>query len=215
MLIETLQLGLWAANCYIYSPDGTRAVVIDPGADGALVAAHMAALELECIAIINTHGHLDHIGGNRELQRLTGALIAVGAGDAAYLGPNAEPIHRQDALIIGPEAVSIFQTSYEPSPGADFLLKDGDIAPGGLRVLATPGHTAGGVTLAAPGALFVGDTIFAGSVARWDLCGGDRDRLLASIRAKILTRPGDTTIYPGHGPKTTVEEERRHNPFFI
>ena len=213
MLVETLQLGPLPTNCYIYSPDGERGVVIDPAADARFIAGHLRALDLKAVAIINTHGHLDHIGGNAGLRALLDCPLLIGAPDAPYLGPNAEAVHRQDALLVGPEAVALFQTSYVASPPADVLLHDGDVTPGGLRVLATPGHTAGGVSLVADGVVFVGDTLFEGSVGRWDLCGGDEATLLHAIKTKLLPLPRATTVYPGHGPKTTIGAEKSHNPY--
>ncbi len=214
MLIETLQLGPVVTNCYIYSADGKRAAVIDPAADADEIAAHVWALELEPVAIVNTHGHLDHVGANAALKALIDVPIFIGEKDAPYLGPNAEALHRQDALIIGPENVALFQAHYAASPPADVLLREGDEIPGaGLRVVETPGHTAGGISLVGDGVVFCGDALFAGSIGRADLCGGDEQVLISSIKAKLLTLPGATEVFPGHGPPTTVREEKAHNPF--
>jgi hydroxyacylglutathione hydrolase len=214
VLIETLQLGPAATNCYIYSADGELAVVIDPAAGAEEIAGHVRALGLDVGAIINTHGHLDHVGANGALKELLDAPIYIGEKDAPYLGPGAESVHRQDALIIGPEAVALFQEYYVASPPADVLLREGDEVPGvGLRVIETPGHTAGSISLVGGGVVFCGDALFAGSVGRTDLCGGDEVALMVSIRNKILSLPPDTEVLPGHGPPTTVAEERSHNPF--
>ncbi len=214
MLIETLQLGPVATNCYLYSCDGKYAVVIDPAASADEIAGHLRALELEAVAIINTHGHLDHIGANGALKALLGVPICIGEGDAPYLGPGAQSLHRQDALIIGPEAVALFQEYYAASPPADVLLREGDeVAGAGLKVVNTPGHTAGSISLAGAGVVFTGDALFAGSIGRTDLCGGDEEVLLSSVRTKILTLAATTDVFPGHGPPTTVGEERAHNPF--
>lgn len=214
MLIETLQLGPVATNCYIYSPDGKRAVVIDPAAGAEEIAGHLRALELEPVAIINTHGHLDHTGANGYLKALLDVPIYIGEGDAPYLGPGAESLHRQDALIIGPEAVALFQEHYAVSPAADGLLREGDeVAEAGLRVVDTPGHTAGSISLVGRSFVFSGDALFAGSIGRTDLCGGDERTLISSVRTKILTLPAKTEVFPGHGPPTSVGEERTHNPF--
>ncbi len=216
VLIETLQLGPVATNCYIYSADGENAVVIDPAAGAEEIAGHVRALELEVVAIINTHGHLDHTGANAALKELLDVPIYIGEKDAPYLGPGAESLHRQDALIIGHEAVALFQEHYAPSPPADVLLREGDEVPHvGLRVLETPGHTAGSISLVGHGVVFCGDALFAGSIGRTDLCGGDEATLISSIKSRILTLAADTDVLPGHGPKTTVGEERAHNPFLI
>jgi glyoxylase-like metal-dependent hydrolase (beta-lactamase superfamily II) len=214
MLIETLQLGPVVTNCYIFSPDNKRAVIIDPATDAEEILAHVRALELKLVAVVNTHGHLDHIGGNAALKAATGIPIMIGEQDAPYLGPGAEALHRQDALVIGPEAVALFQQHYAASPPADVLLREGDdVAGAGLRVVDTPGHTAGGISLVGPGVVFTGDALFAGSIGRTDLCGGDEARLISALKAKVLTLPAEATVLPGHGPPTTVAAERAHNPF--
>jgi hydroxyacylglutathione hydrolase len=214
VLIETLQLGPVATNCYIYSADGELAVVIDPAAGAEEIAGRVRALELKVVAIINTHGHLDHTGANGALKELLDVPIYIGEKDAPYLGPGAESLHRQDALLIGPEAVALFQEYYAVSPPADVLLREGDEVPAvGLRVIDTPGHTAGSISLVGEGVVFCGDALFAGSIGRTDLCGGDELALLSSIKSKILSLPPETEVLPGHGPPTTVAEERSHNPF--
>jgi glyoxylase-like metal-dependent hydrolase (beta-lactamase superfamily II) len=215
VLIETLPVGPVVTNCYLYSADGKNAVVIDPAAEAEEIIGHLRALGLEAVAVVNTHGHLDHVGANAAVKEILGVPIMIGERDAPYLGPGAEALHRQDALIIGPEARALFQEYYAASPPADVLLVEGDgIAGGGLQVVETPGHTAGGISLLGEGVAFVGDTLFAGSVGRTDLCGGDEGALLASVREKILSLPPATEVFPGHGPPTTVAAEKAHNPFF-
>ncbi|MGD8719154.1 MAG: MBL fold metallo-hydrolase [Candidatus Zixiibacteriota bacterium] len=214
MLLETLQLGPIGTNCYIYSRDGERAVVIDPAAEAAEIIGHVRALGVEVAAIVNTHGHFDHIGANGPLKEAFDAPLCIGAGDAPYLGPDAEAVHRQDALILGPEAVALFQIVYVASPPPDVLLREGDEIPGmDLRVLETPGHSPGGISLAAPDVVFTGDSLVAGAIGRTDLCGGDEDLLISSIKRKLMSLPAETAVFPGHGPATTVAAEKAYNPF--
>jgi hydroxyacylglutathione hydrolase len=214
MLIETLELGPVETNCYLYSEDGETAVIIDPATDAGVIINQLRSLKLEPVVIVNTHGHLDHVGANAELKKIYAVPICIGAGDAPYLGPDAEPVHRQDAIIIGPEAMALFQEYYKPSPPADILLHEGDAIPGSnLVTVETPGHTAGGISLLGGGVVFVGDTLFADSIGRADLCGGDEKTLIRSIKQRILSLPGDTEVLPGHGPPTTVGREKKHNPF--
>lgn len=214
MIIETIPVGPLATNCYIFSEDGAGAIIIDPGAEAELIAGHLRALELQPLALVNTHGHLDHIGANAALQEYYGVPIYIGAEDQSYLGPHAEPLHRQDVLICGPEAAALFQEWYSPSPRATAVLQEGDVVPGtALTVIATPGHTPGGICLLFGDVAFVGDTLFQNSIGRSDLCGGDENALLRSIKEKLLTLPPATHILPGHGPATTVRAEKERNPF--
>lgn len=203
------------ANCYIIQCEKTNsAVIIDPGGNFREIMDVINHCELSVKAIINTHGHVDHIGANGELKQATGAPLLIGLADAPML---PEPS----------ENLSLFLEELVSSPKADRQLQDGDCVSFGeenLQVIATPGHTKGGLCLYSPGAtgagaeskagvLFSGDTLFAGSIGRSDLPGGDSLELLESIKNKLLTLPDDTTVYPGHGDPTTIGEERRFNPF--
>lgn len=161
--------------------------------------------ELSVKAIINTHGHVDHIGVNGELKQTTGAPLLIGLADAPML---PEPSGN----------LSLYLEKLVSSPKADRLLQDGDCVAFGeeiLQIIATPGHTKGGLCLYSTdaGVLFSGDTLFAGAIGRSDLPGGDSVELLESIKNKLMTLPDDTTVYPGHGNPTTIGEEREFNPF--
>ena len=205
MLLQAFVTGSLETNAYLVADSDTReALVIDPGGDPDEILAFLAKERLTCRLIINTHGHFDHISGNRALKNATGASLLVHEGDAPMLSEAAT--HAR-----------FFMMRAENSPPPDRLLVDqGEVRVGSvvLRVLHTPGHSPGGVTLVAPGVAFCGDLVFYGSVGRTDLPGGSERVLLDSIRRHIMTLPDDTVLYPGHGPETTVGLEKRQNPFF-
>jgi glyoxylase-like metal-dependent hydrolase (beta-lactamase superfamily II) len=192
------------ANCFILGCESTQeAVVIDPGDDADQILMALAKLDLKVKYLINTHGHFDHVGANKRMKEVTGAKIAI--------HPDDEPM--LDELS---RSASMFGLSAENSPPADILLKDGDEIQFGditLKVIHTPGHSRGGVSLFTPGHLFSGDTLFAGSIGRTDLPGGHYDTLISSIKEKLLILDDDTQVYTGHGPETTIANEKRMNPF--
>lgn len=204
MIIKTLAVGPIQANCFIIGCEATHAgAVIDPGDDTDRILKEAAQADLEIGHIINTHGHFDHVGGNRRLKEATGGALMIHAQDAPML---AQLDHMAGA----------FGLKSENSPAPDRLLADGDqIAVGELRltVLHTPGHTPGGISLHADGCVFVGDTLFQGSIGRTDFPGGDFKTLLTSIRKKLFALDDATTVYTGHGPQTTIGREKRTNPF--
>ncbi len=207
MIIKSLPVGPIMANCYILGCEETAAaVVIDPGDDVDKILLALAESKLTVNYIINTHGHFDHVGGNRQLKEATGADILIHAGDAPMLG------HLK-------EAAASFGLSSDTSPAPDRLLEDGDSLSFGkitLQVLYTPGHSPGGISLyvpGVPGAVFVGDTLFAGSIGRTDLPGGNFDILKKSIHDKLFVLPEAVTVYPGHMGTTTIGREKRTNPF--
>ena len=207
MIIKSLPVGPIMANCYILGCEETAAaVVIDPGDDVDKILLALAESKLTVNYIINTHGHFDHVGGNRQLKEATGADILIHAGDAPMLG------HLK-------EAAASFGLSSDSSPAPDRLLEDGDSLSFGkitLQVLYTPGHSPGGISLyipGVPGAVFVGDTLFAGSIGRTDLPGGNFDILKRSIHDKLFVLPEAVTVYPGHMGNTTIGREKRTNPF--
>jgi len=209
MRIVCLSVGPLACNCYLAADEQSGlAAVIDPGDEAGLIAATCEQEGVTPALIINTHAHADHIGGDAELKRLyPDARLCIGAGDAALLRDSV----RNLSVMLG-------RTGRMPEP--DLLLEDGQSVEFGscvLRTLETPGHTTGAICLVAdqeqPPVVFCGDLIFAGGVGRTDLPGGDWDALLCSIREKIFALPDETTLLPGHGPDTTVGEEKRSNPF--
>ncbi|UCG39778.1 MAG: MBL fold metallo-hydrolase [bacterium] len=204
MIIEHLVVGPLQSNCFIVGDEGTgEAVVIDPGGDGEIIAAAVKRRPWNVTAILNTHAHFDHIAANSLLIKETGAPLLVPRGDAPFLA-QAHLSARLYGLLV------------DPSPAPDRILDEGDVVKVGsheIRVLLTPGHSPGGATFVTSGGIFPGDALFAGSIGRTDLPGGDYQTLIDSIMEKIMALPDDTVVYPGHGPATTVGRERMLNPF--
>jgi glyoxylase-like metal-dependent hydrolase (beta-lactamase superfamily II) len=205
VIVEALLVGMIQANCYILADEDSReAVVIDPGGDAPVILKTLQDRKLTPVAILATHGHFDHVEALASLKRATGAPI--------YL-------HKADLPLVQGMASQgrFFGVQVEPAPAPDRFLEDGDeIACGGLtiKVMHTPGHSPGSVAFRVDNAVFVGDLLFAGSIGRTDLQGGDYDTLIRSVREHIFSLPDDTVVYPGHGPATTVGAEKRTNPFF-
>ena len=204
MIIKKLEVGPIMANCFILGCESTKeAVVIDPGDDADRILMTLAKSELKVKYLLNTHGHFDHVGANKRMKDATGAELAIHADD--------EPMFKELS-----NSARMFGLSAENSPSADFHLKDGDEIIFGkitLKVIHTPGHSKGGICLYTKGHLFAGDTLFAGSIGRTDLGGGDYDTLISSIKEKLLILEPDTIVYTGHGPETTIGNEKRMNPF--
>ncbi|MGH8873685.1 MAG: MBL fold metallo-hydrolase [Acidimicrobiia bacterium] len=203
---------LWVAltNCYVVTAEqGSQAVVIDAPPDLPAVLELLAEHDLQPVGLLVTHGHVDHVGGAGEVVRKTGMT--------AYLHPD------DDWLALDPETQ--LRGLFGQLPPGDFApperfeqLTDGGVLEmAGLRlqVLHTPGHTPGHCCfyLEGEGTLFSGDQLFAGSIGRTDLPGGDFPTLMRSMEEKVLTLPEDVVVYPGHGPATTLARERRTNPF--
>ena len=205
MLIQGFVTGPLETNTYLIADRAAgEALVVDPGGDPGEILEFLAKERLRCRNIVNTHGHFDHVSGNRALKSATGASLLIHEGDEPMLAEAST--HARHFLLHA-----------ENSPPPDILLADQEELRVGsvlLRVVHTPGHSPGGITLVAKGAAFCGDLVFHGSVGRTDLPGGSERVLLDSIRRQIMTLPDDTVLYPGHGPETTVGQEKRHNPFF-
>ncbi|NSW85645.1 MAG: MBL fold metallo-hydrolase [Syntrophobacteraceae bacterium] len=209
MVFEHLVVGMLQTNCYILGDEQTRqAVVIDPGGDFKRIADRIVRFELDLVAILNTHAHFDHVADAWSLKSKLGGRI--------FLHEKDRPILQHSMVASG----NVYAVDpHSPSVRIDASFRDGDLLPFGairLQVLETPGHTPGHVSFyfADAGIVFVGDTIFAGSIGRTDLPGGSFEQLKKSVLEKIFLLPPDTLILPGHGPKTTVQHEKRTNPFF-
>ncbi len=206
MFLKRLVVGELETNCYLIACKRTKkAVVIDPGGEEEvdLVLNFLQENNFDLKYIINTHGHIDHIAGNNLLKTKTEALLL---------------IHRLDAdmLVDANKNFSSFMGKEICSPPADKLLEEGDeISLGTLNliVIHTPGHTPGGISLVLNSIIFTGDTLFAGGIGRTDLPGGSYQDLIKSIKEKLLILGDDKIIYPGHGPDSTIGEERRTNTY--
>ena len=207
MFLETLSIGMLSTNCYILAPGPrSEALVIDPAGEVKRIVSRLRKQELECKGILCTHGHVDHVAGAGPLSDAVGAPVYIHEADAGAL---ASPRTKLVGLAGGVLATRPRQVQY---------LEDGDRVEVGelsLEVLSTPGHTRGGLSFYTPGYLFCGDLIFQGSIGRTDLKGGSLQTLLSSVREKVWDLPDDTLILPGHGPETTLEKERRSNPFLM
>jgi glyoxylase-like metal-dependent hydrolase (beta-lactamase superfamily II) len=207
MIQKALFVGLLEVNCYVLGDETTKeAVVIDPGGDEAAILEALDYHQLKLKLIIDTHGHFDHVDANLPLKEATGAQIAIHAADAQ--------------MLIQPSSEALFFTGNRMRTSqADILLKEGDILTFGnyrLRVLHTPGHTPGGISLVLEDHpyVYVGDLLFQGSIGRTDFPGGNYDALINAVKTKIFPLGDNYTVYPGHGPVTTVGQERKYNPFF-
>lgn len=207
MIVKVLPVGPIMANCIILGCKDTReAVVIDPGDEDERILMSLAEDKLKVKYILNTHGHFDHVAANKAMKDATGADIMIHEADSQML-PHLSAM-----------AVS-FGLSAEDSPPADKFIVEGDEIQFGnikLKVFHTPGHSQGSVSFYSEEEkkIFVGDTLFAGSIGRTDLPGGDYSSLIANVRKKLFTLPEDVVVYPGHGPETTIGTEKKFNPFF-
>jgi glyoxylase-like metal-dependent hydrolase (beta-lactamase superfamily II) len=188
-VLRKLVVGPYQTNCYILGcKDTSQGLVIDPGDEVLRIVKEITRSGLTIKYIVITHGHIDHVGGVPELKRMTKAPVL---------------IHRLDAGGL--------------TTRADGFLEEGQIIHVGnytISILHTPGHSPGGVCLYAPGVVFTGDSLFAGSVGRTDFPGGSHELLIEGVRRKIFSLGDDLRVYPGHGPESTIGRERQTNPFF-
>lgn len=206
MLLATVVVTEFMTNCFIVADQETKeALVIDPGGEGARILSEIERLGVKVVAIVNTHAHVDHVGANRVVKDACGCDILMHTAELPVL---------QVAAKMG----RLFGVNIEQPPGPDRFLAEGDLIPFGkhsLTVLETPGHSPGGISLVSSDGrgCFAGDTLFAGSIGRTDLPGGDYETLIRAIKTKLLPLGDDVKVYPGHGPATNIGVEKRYNPF--
>jgi glyoxylase-like metal-dependent hydrolase (beta-lactamase superfamily II) len=206
--VEHFAVGPLGCNCTIVADLAAKeAIVVDGGDDVDLILGRLAALGVRATHLVHTHAHIDHIGALAELRERTGGLGLLHPADL----PLYATLREQARWLGAPPPVLV---------ALDAELADGDVVRAGaasLDVLHTPGHTPGSVSFAldlgARTLLLTGDTLFRGSVGRWDLGGTSLEDIVASIREKLLAFPDDSVVVPGHGPATTVGLERRENPY--
>lgn len=206
MLFETIVVGPLGVNCFILGDkQSNEGMVVDPGADCEVILSAVARFGLKVKYIVNTHGHFDHIGCNRHLKEKTGGELLVHKEDVPF-------------LLNASRSAQKYGLSVEDSPEPDAFLFDGmklELGHRSIEILHTPGHTQGGccLYLANEKLVITGDTLFADSVGRTDLPGGDHAQLIACIKNKLMTLPDDTVVWPGHGPSSSIAQERRFNPY--
>jgi len=204
VVIKELVVGLIMTNCFIVGCEKSHeAIVIDPGGDVDKILDATYKSNLNIKYIVNTHGHFDHAGGNKAIKEATGAEILIHRFDA--------PMLRQISMTAMAMGIVL-----EDSPPADLTVDEGDEIRFGkiaLRVIHTPGHSPGGISLYTDGIVFAGDTLFYGSIGRTDLPGSSFPTLISSIKEKLFPLGDHVRVYSGHGPTTTIGTEKRINPF--
>jgi hydroxyacylglutathione hydrolase len=209
MIVKELVVGPFASNCFIVGSEPTKeGMIIDPGADAKAILQAVRDRGLTIKLIVATHNHLDHVGGLAQVKEATQAKYAVHQLDAESMVPS----------VFGRMVGGMMGGSFKASPKPDVMLQEGDVIQVGdlsFDVLHTPGHTPGGISLYGHGVVFSGDTLFNFGIGRTDMAGGDYGQLMDSILTKLLSLPNETKVYPGHGPSTTIGQERKRNPFLL
>jgi hydroxyacylglutathione hydrolase len=211
LIVKMLQVGPIMTNCYIVGCEETKqGAIIDPGGNGDYILSEVRMLGLEVKYVINTHCHFDHCLANKE--------VIEGLRERQQQPPLLAIHKAEEPMLKSGGGAALFGLRGFSSPPPDVYLEEGDVLNVGqvkLKVLYTPGHSAGSVSLLneEEKAIFDGDVLFNMGIGRTDLTGGNPETLMDSIRNKLLTLPDDTIVYSGHGPTTTIGRERAGNPF--
>jgi hydroxyacylglutathione hydrolase len=221
-MVERVVVGPWKTNCYIYSSSKKECIIIDPGGDEEEIASRVDVLNMVPVGIALTHGHVDHVAALGRLRdnyarRGYKLPIAINTADRRFLGTGGMETHLESLEVIGMDGLTFFGDDSAEMPKADVRLREGErVFNMDVVVVETPGHTPGSVCFYSDkeGVLFSGDTVFFDGVGRTDMPGGSDKKLRDSIQHKIATLPPETRVFPGHGPFTTVEREKRSNAFF-
>ena len=204
MIFSSTVVGELEVNCYLLACEETReGIIIDPGDNVETILQLIKDNNVNIVEIVATHGHFDHIGRVTSLKEATGAPFA---------------IHKADMFMVEGlvDIAAFLGLETDPPPQVDRVIDESDTITFGketLNIRYVPGHAPGNIALIWPGHAIIGDTVFSGSIGRTDLEGADPETLMESIRTQILTLPDDTILHPGHGPDTTVDREKRTNPF--
>ena len=203
LTIQSFAVMPFDENCYVVSDDTGEGVVIDPGGMAKEILSYIREAKIDLKAVLNTHGHCDHIGANDAIRDATEAPLY---------------IHKEDGAMISDIRLNLsaFMGFKVISRPAEHLLSEGDKISFGnseLEVIHTPGHTKGGVCFVGDGVAFTGDTLFAGSIGRSDFPGGSEVELIGNIKKKLLALPDETKVYSGHGPSSEIGWERKCNPY--
>jgi hydroxyacylglutathione hydrolase len=220
-MVDRIVVGVFNTNSFLFSEWKKECIIIDPGSEASKIITNMSQKNFTPRGIVCTHGHIDHISAIKDIQTHYSDLghnlpLAVHEKDIHFFGPEAGKVHTDSISSISIELLLSLNIEIHSIPKVDIVLKEGDTLFGSdLTVIHTPGHSPGGISLYSESQnfLFSGDTLFFEGVGRTDLPGGDMKKLINSIHEKILTLPNETRVFPGHGPFSTIEREREHNPF--
>lgn len=200
MIIRRIPVSFYASNCYIIMDEESKEMaIIDPGGDAEILLQSIDDLKGDLKYIILTHAHMDHTNAVRKIKKVYDVPVCINEKD--------EKLAYKNSIMFGPLV---------PGKRAEILVKDKDVLKLGkhsIECIETPGHSPGGMCYLLGDKLFTGDTLFAGSIGRTDFYGGDAETLINSIKTKLMILDGDITVLPGHGPESTLDYERKYNPF--
>ncbi len=220
-MVERIVTGFLNTNTYLYSQWKKNCIIIDPGGDHEEIISQLQKKNFTPLAIVCTHGHFDHLAALAQLiehyrRQDIHIPVYIHENDAMFLGESARESHLENFRSLGIDYDPLFHGYLDQLPEAEDFLREGEtLLDTEIEILHTPGHTPGGVSLYLEKdlILFSGDTLFFEGVGRTDLPRGDTAELIKSIQTKLFTLPEDTRVFPGHGPFTTIEREKNHNPF--